>query len=134
MTQKNKTIELNPETAVFLQHVNERLVSYNIEMAEVTGGTFWREYNPEQIAGTESFPEVKDLREITKAERLMQYYPPVNLYSKRLRELARQLDPAWIRISGTWATKTYYDFEDTVKVPEGYDSLLTREQWIGVLV
>lgn len=32
---------------------NERLVSYNVEMTEVTGGTFWKAYTPAQIAGTE---------------------------------------------------------------------------------
>ncbi|MDO4343755.1 MAG: beta-glucuronidase [Eubacteriales bacterium] len=126
-------IELKPETAVFLRHMDERLVSYNIEMAEITGGTFWKEYTPEQIAGTEVFPGIKSMQEITETEKLMQYYPPVNLYNKRLRALAKELSPAWIRVSGTWATKTYYDFEDTGKVPEGYENLLTREQWIGVL-
>ena len=42
---------------------------------------------------------------------------------------------AWVRVSGTWATKTYYDFEGTTngKAPEGYENILTKEQWIGVL-
>lgn len=133
MAQESKTIKLIPETAMFLRHADERLISYNIEMAEITGGTFWKEYTPGQIAGTEVFPGLRSMQEITRSERLMQYYPPVNLYSKRLRKLARQLGPAWIRVSGTWATKTYYDFEDTGKAPEGYENVLTREQWIGVL-
>ncbi|MBP3326008.1 MAG: hypothetical protein J6L77_06290 [Coprococcus sp.] len=66
---------------------------------------------------------------------LMEYYPPVNLYDKRLRSFAKALGPAWIRVSGSWATKTYYDFEGTTdgKAPEGYQSILTKEQWIGVL-
>ena len=66
---------------------------------------------------------------------LMQYYPPIDLSNERLRALAKKLGPAWIRVSGTWATKTYYDFDGTAngKVPEGYASVLTREQWTGVL-
>ncbi|MCD7917440.1 MAG: beta-glucuronidase, partial [Clostridiales bacterium] len=38
-------------------------------------------------------------------------------------------------MSGTWSTKTYYDFDGTTngKVPEGYLNVLTKEQWIGVL-
>jgi len=55
--------------------VAERLVSYNIEMTEITGGTFWRAYTPEQISGTETFPPVANLRDITAMVELMQYYP-----------------------------------------------------------
>ena len=39
-----------------LRQVDPRLVSYNVEMTEVTGGTFWKAYTPGQIAGTEGFP------------------------------------------------------------------------------
>lgn len=125
----------NAEDSLWLHNVDERLVSYNIEMTEVTGGTFWKAYTPGQIAGTEEFPPITNLEDVTAMRELMQYYPPVDLYNERLRELAKKLGPAWIRISGTWATKTYYDFDDSAngKVPDGYASLLTREQWIGVL-
>ena len=33
----------------------------NIEMAEVTGGTFWKAYTPAQIAGTEEVPPITKL-------------------------------------------------------------------------
>ena len=39
-----------------LRTVDPRLMSYNVEMTEVTGGTFWKAYTPEQIAGTEPVP------------------------------------------------------------------------------
>lgn len=118
-----------------IQTVNKRLMSYNIEMAEITGGTFWKAYTPEQIAGTEMFPAIKGLGDFTAMSELMQYYSPINLYHPRLRALTKQLGPAWIRVSGTWATKTYYDFDGTThgKVPKGYQNVLTKEQWIGVL-
>lgn len=53
----------------------------------------------------------------------------------RLRRFAGELGSAWIRVSGTWATKTYYDFDGTTggKAPEGYQNVLTEEQWLGVL-
>lgn len=126
---------LCPDAAVPVRQMDERLASYNIEMTEVTGGTFWKEYTPGQIAGTEEFPPVSDLQNITAMSELMQEYPPINLYDEKLRKLARQLGPAWIRVSGTWATKTYYDFEGTTggRAPAGYAAVLTREQWIGVL-
>ena len=66
---------------------------------------------------------------------LMEYYPPIDLRSEKLRALTRALGPAWIRVSGSWATKTYSDFEGTTQgtPPAGYASVLTKEQWTGVL-
>jgi len=131
----SKHIRLNPETNTKIRTVDERLMSYNIEMTEITGGTFWKAYTPEQIAGTEEFHFSGDMTDFTAMADLMQVYPPINLYDEKLRKLAKALGPAWIRVSGSWATKTYYDFDGTTggKVPEGYASVLTKEQWIGVL-
>lgn len=131
----NETIMLNAQPENLIRHVDERLMSYNIEMTEITGGTFWKAYTAEQIAGTAEFPPITEFQDVTSMPELMEYYPPVDLYNERLRGLAKQLGPVWVRISGTWATKTYYDFEDTTggKAPSGYASVLTKEQWIGVL-
>lgn len=128
-------IELKPNGLAPIRTIDERLVSYNIEMTEVTGGTFWKAYTPGQIAGTEAFTVSGELTDFTSMMDLMQYYPPIDLYNDRLRTMAKNLGPAWIRVSGSWATKTYYDFEGTTfgEVPEGYASVLTKEQWIGVL-
>lgn len=130
-----KQINLNPIGLKEIRTVDERLMSYNIEMTEVTGGTFWKAYTPEQIAGTEEFKFSGELTDFTAMEELMQYYPPIDLKNKRLRELTEKLGPVWIRVSGSWATQTYYDFEETTsgKAPDGYKSVLTKEQWIGVL-
>ena len=125
-------IKLQADGLRELRKVDERLMSYNVEMTEVTGGTFWRAYTPGQIAGTEEFPPSKGFQDLAKA---MQVYPPVDLYNEKLRALARQFGPVWVRVSGTWASKTYYDFDGTTggKAPEGYQSVMTKEQWIGVL-
>lgn len=130
-----KLVKLDPYSLRKIREIDERLVSYNIEMTEVTGGTFWKKYTPGQIAGTEEFTQIKGLQDMTVMSDLMQYYPPIDLYNERLREMAKKLSPAWIRVSGTWATKTYYDFDNTTKgkAPEGYQSVLTKEQWVGVL-
>ncbi len=130
-------VKLTPQELKSLHEQNPLLMSYNVEFAEVTGGTFWKAYTPEQIAGTEAFyvePSADGIAAMYKD--LMQVYPPINLYNEKLRKLTRDLGTAWCRISGTWATKTYYDFDgeypgDTV--PEGYLNKLTKEQWVGVL-
>ena len=130
-----KFITLRPEELKELRSVDERLVSYNIEMTEVTGGTFWKEYTKEQINGEAPFGEVGSVLDFTSSESLMQYYPGINLYDEKLRYLARSLGAAWVRVSGSWATKTYYAFggEDPSSPPKGYYGVLTKEAWIGVL-
>ncbi|MGN0564380.1 MAG: beta-glucuronidase [Candidatus Heritagella sp.] len=143
------TISLPAQPGDVLREISPRYVSYNIEMAEVTGGTFWKEYTPGQIAGTEPFllPMDPSCREYSPAmlqtimQSLMQVYPPIPLSNKKLRFLAKQLGPVWVRVSGTWATKTYYDFGSSapagrssgISAPEGFQNVLTRKQWIGVL-
>ena len=129
-------VKLVPENLKALREVNPRLMSYNVEFAEVTGGTFWKAYTPEQVAGTEEFhvaPSADGIAAMYKD--LMQVYAPIDLYNEKLRSLAKELGTAWVRVSGTWATKTYYDFDNTTGgiAPEGYLNVLTKEQWIGVL-
>ena len=126
-----KNIALKIDNLKKIRTVDERLASYNVEMTEVTGGTFWKEYTPEQIAGKGKFPIIG----ITSKESMMQVYPPIDLTNPRLRKLAKEIGPVWIRVSGTWATKTYYDLENKTngQIPEGFESILTREQWTGVL-
>ena len=119
-----------------LREINPMMMSYNVEFAEVTGGTFWKAYTPGQIAGTEEFyvePTTEGIAAMYKD--LMQVYPPIDLYNEKLRKLTRNLGPAWVRVSGTWATKTYYDFDGTTNgvAPDGYLNVLTKDQWIGVL-
>ncbi|MBQ2854294.1 MAG: beta-glucuronidase [Oscillospiraceae bacterium] len=112
-----------------LRTVDERLVSYNVEMTEVTGGTFWKAYTPGQIAGTEIFPPISSAAEMAN---LMQWYDPIDTTNPRLIALAKELGPVWVRVSGTWATKTYYDF-DGKGMPEGYQSAMTRQQWVNLI-
>ena len=128
-------VKLRPEELKALREQNPSMMSYNVEFAEVTGGTFWKAYTPGQVAGTEPF-EVDMSGGLTAAYKdLMQIYPPIDLYEPKLRKLAKEFGPLWVRVSGTWATKTYYDLDDAMggKVPEGYLNTLTRKQWIGVL-
>lgn len=135
-----RQVTLAPEKLTKLHTIDERMISYNVEMTEVTGGTFWKSYTPEQVSGEEEFhgmtPEdLKGLTDFMDLTKLMEVYPPINLYDEHLRHMAKELGTAWVRVSGTWATQTYYDFDGTTggKAPEGFRYVLTREQWTGVL-
>ena len=125
-------VKLAGEGLQELRKVDERLVSYNVEMTEVTGGTFWKAYTEAQVDGTEEFPKIVDW---TNMGNLQQWYDPIDTTNPRLIKLAKELGSAWVRVSGTWANKTYYDFDNKYegKVPEGFQSVLTREQWLNLL-
>ena len=83
-----QTIKLNTDNLKIIRKVNERMMSYNIEMAEVTGGTFWKEYTPEQITGKAKVPAVTIGKEyFTTMREVMQYYSPADLRKKLLIKL-----------------------------------------------
>ena len=126
-------VKLNPSALTALRQMDERLVSYNVEMTEVTGGTFWKAYTDAQIDGTEEFPVIKDW--LTAMGKLQQWYDPIDTTNPRLIKLAKDLGTAWVRVSGTWANKTYYDFDNKYggKVPEGFQNVLSKQQWLNLL-
>lgn len=127
-----KFVKLDPNRLSALREIDERLVSYNIEMTEVTGGTFWKAYSEAQVDGTEEFPVIKDW---TNMGNLQQWYDPIDTTNPRLIKLAKELGTAWVRVSGTWANKTYYDFSGKCggKAPEGFQNVLTKQQWLSLL-
>lgn len=96
--------------------VDERYQSYNVEMVEVTGGRFWAPYGgaPEEV---------------------YRHRDPLDLRDPRLVALARNLGPAYMRVSGTWANNTYLEAEGEhlAEPPKGYKQVLTRQQWRDVM-
>ena len=126
-------VKLNPAEAKQLRIVDERLMSYNVEMTEVTGGTFWKAYTPGQIAGTEPVPPLVNLADMGK---LQEWYDPIDTTNERLINLAKAFGPVWVRVSGTWANKTYYNFDGKYApgvVPEGFQNVLQKDQWLNLL-
>ena len=126
------SIILQSEKLKALREINERLVSYNIEMTEITGGTFWKSCTEAQVDGTEEFPMIQNWANMGN---LQQWFDPIDTKNPRLIHLAKELGSVWVRVSGTWANKTYYDFDGRCggKVPEGFQNLLTKEQWLNLL-
>ena len=66
---------------------------------------------------------------------IYEYRPPLDLSNPRLRTLAAALGPAYVRVSGIWANTTYFADTDPAPAgpPEGFDGVLTRDQWHGVV-
>ena len=143
-------IAIDPSTLRRIGTVDERYLSYNVEMLEVTGGRFWKPYSAVQGEASGSSPPAPVAASVTGGTaptsstdttpagmnpNLYQYRPPVDLANPRLRTLAAALGPAYIRVSGTWANTTYFADTDTPSKspPPGFDGVLTREQWKGVV-
>jgi hypothetical protein len=120
--------------------VDERFQSYNVEMAEVTGGMFWKPYDgkagpaqqPKQpAAGAGAGGDTP----VGMSPAAYAYRPPIDLTNARRRKLAAALGPAYVRVSGTWANTTYFaDADPPPKAPpNGFSGVLTRAQWKGVV-
>jgi heparanase 1 len=126
---------LAPSSLPRIGTVDARFLSYNIEMVEVTGGRFWRPYRskpdaqpaPPSRSGSDT-PAGMD-------SNLFEYRPPIDLADPRLRKLAAALAPAYLRVSGTWANSTYFADSDDAPAtpPAGFNDVLTRRQWRGVV-
>ncbi|WP_271578735.1 hypothetical protein [Bradyrhizobium sp. CCBAU 11361] len=114
-------VSLAPAGLQAIGTIDPRFQSYNIEMVEVTGGRFWKPY-PQTMRA----PADKDR---------YSYRPPIDLGNTRLRKLAAALAPAYLRVSGTWANATF--FADTESAPaappSGFNAVLSRAQWRGVV-
>lgn len=124
---------ISPSTLPKLTTVDERFQSYNVEMAEVVGGHFWKPY-----AKIKPAAEAKPITsfEIGKYPAMFEKRAPIDLTNARLRKLAAALRPAYVRVSGTWANSVFFQDTDAPEAgptPSGYQSVLTRSQWAGVI-
>jgi glycosyl hydrolase family 79 len=115
--------------------IDERFQSYNIEMIEITGGRFWKPYRSNPGVSSAPAPASESATPPGMDSALYQYRRPIDLTDARLRKLASALAPAFMRVSGTWANTTYFaDLADPpVAAPAGFNGILTRPQWRGVV-
>ena len=130
------TSSIAPSTMARIGSVDERFQSYNIEMVEVTGGRFWKPYASKADADSAAARQPSANQPVGMDPGLYQYRPPINLANPRLRKLAAALGPAYLRVSGTWANTTYFQNSDEpapAAPPKGFNGVLTRRQWKGVV-
>jgi heparanase len=140
-TDATKTVPpaLMPANMARVGTIDERFQSYNVEMLEVTGGKFWKPYGPELEAALKQPPPAATSSSsgtpAGMSPALYQYRPPIDLSNARLRKLASALGPAYVRVSGTWANTTYFPETDQIPKapPAGFNGIVTRQQWKGVV-
>jgi heparanase len=131
-----QAVSVDPATMPRIGTVDERFASYNIEMAEVTGGNFWKPYYTKTLARAHATePGQSPSTPAGMDPNLYQYRPPIDLSNPRLRKLAAELGPAYVRVSGTWANSVYFANSDNSsdKAPAGFSGVLTPKEWKGVI-
>ena len=95
--------------------IDPRFLSVAVDTAEVVGGTFWGADGG--LEGASGGVQVA----------------PYDFSRPRLRRLAQELAPAYLRIGGTEADKVFYDMSDTpvTTAPAPYQAVMTHAQWDG---
>ena len=134
---------ISPKSMKVLGQVDPRYVSYNVEAVEVTGGRFWAPYKslsteaaapppsaalPGPGAAAHPGPGAFDSR--------FKYRSPIDLSNPKLRNLAAALGPAYVRVSGTWRNSSYFQDNDEPALktaPDGFQNVMTRAEWKGVV-
>lgn len=137
-TKANKKtyITIVPSSLKQIGLVDERFQSYNIEMAEIIGGNFWKPYDKKSLSKPTTSSQVENSAASIDHSNssLYQAIPPINLYEKRLRILATALGPVYVRVSGTWANTVYFKNNDLdTALPKGFNGTLSKSQWKGVI-
>ena len=131
-----QAVLLDPAKMPRIGTVDQRFASYNIEMAEVTGGNFWKPYPSKgaAIAGATE-PAQSASTPVGMDPNMYRYRPPIDLSNPRLRKLASALGPTYVRVSGTWANSIYFANSDNSQenAPAGFSGVLTRKEWKGVI-
>ena len=116
--------------------IDVRFQSYNVEMVEVTGGRFWKPYASVRKSGSAPANSPNSNQPAGMDPNMFQYRPPIDLTNPRLRKLAAALGPAYVRVSGTWANTTFFQNSDDPAPPTppaGFNGVLTRKEWKGVV-
>ena len=112
-----RTSTLTLDTNTTIAETDPRYLSVAVDTAQVVGGEFWARDGSVGIVG--GMP-----------------VPPYDFTRLRLRALAAELAPGFLRIGGSDADLAYFDFSDDPltheEAPEGYSWVFTREQYDGV--
>jgi len=141
-TAMSQPVAVSPATMPRVTTVDERYQSYNVEMAEVIGGNFWKPYSEQSKTAENTRQTANDAPssgtdlEAGQDPNTFEARPPIDVTNTRLRKLAAALGPAYLRVSGTWANTVYFHDSDTpapASPPRGFKGILTRSQWRSVV-
>lgn len=112
--------------------VDERFQAYNVESVEVTGGNFWAPYPKPgaRVRAGDVGPHGVEFATGDYRKR-----EPIDLKNRRLIALTKALGPSYMRVSGSWANSIFFQDDDKPAgpPPPGFQGVLTRAQWAGLI-
>jgi heparanase 1 len=116
------TVSVAPTSMPAIATIDDRFESYNVEMAEVIGGKFWKPYDAATLAPLQASAAAAQASKsaslvIGQGPNMFQARPPIDLSNPRLRRLAKALGPAYVRVSGTWANSVFFSDADGRLLP-----------------
>ncbi len=122
-------LRIDAASLPFVREVDERFQSFQIGMSHLTGGDTWVSYDeiPEEGVTRDYAGDLSAVREPRD---------PTDLTNRRLRNLASELGPFYVRYGGTTSNSVYFQDNDAprmAEIPEGYSRLLTRAAWKGAI-
>jgi len=124
-----QAVSVDPAKLTRIGTVDERFASYNIEMAEVTGGNFWKPYHRQNSAAAQTTQPAESAPTPAGMDpHMYQYRPPIDLSNPQLRKLASALGPVYVRVSGTWANLVYFANSDTGKGAGGFQRCVNAKR------
>src|SRR5262249_1399609 len=105
-------LHIDAHALPLVRHIDPRFQSYNVEMAEVVSGRFWKPYT--HMSATTQTPSTPPSSggAVALSPDLFEARPPVDLSNHRLRVLAAALGPAYVRVSGSWTNTLYFQNDD----------------------
>ncbi len=124
-TAGDDVIAVDGASLPFVRDIDERFQSFQIGMSHLTGGDTWVSYDvmEEENITRDYAGDLSAVREPRD---------PTDLTNQRLRNLARELGPFYVRYGGTTSNSVYFQNNDLPRmeeIPEGYSRLLTRDAW-----
>ena len=137
-----QSVAVSPATMPRVATVDQRYQSYNVEMAEVIGGNFWKPYDQQGKSAQNAHQASDGAQSVGVGSQagqdrtMFEARSPIDLTNARLRKLTAALGPAYLRVSGTWANTVYFHDSDTTapaSPPRGFQGVLTRPRWKGII-
>jgi hypothetical protein len=92
------SVKFSPATVPAIATINDRFESYNVEMAEVIGGKFWKPYDSGTLTSLKAKAAAAQARRsaslvIGQDPTMFEARRPIDLSNPRLRRLAHALGP-----------------------------------------
>lgn len=117
ITSEPRVVTVTVDGSRVHRRVSRRYLSFALDTSQLVGGDWWDPEARIKERGTGSVPAVQ-----------------VDFDRERLDALVRPLTPAYLRLGGSEADKTFYDLDGRLdEPPPNHASILTADRWADLM-